>query len=113
MRRVLWALGAALLLFVGYEAFAVWRAWQRTPQVVALARTGELKLADVSPLRLQWLLMIEDPSFRSHHGTDWSTPSQGNTNLTQGLTLPWHRPSSARRSAQTRGTFMAKAKLRR
>jgi hypothetical protein len=47
---------AALLALIIYEGWALWRAQQRTPEVVWLARTGELALADLTPERRRWLL---------------------------------------------------------
>ena len=78
---------AALLLvgLVAYESYAVWRAKQRTPEVLAAAATGELKLSDVPPRRLAMLLKVEDPNFYGHKGVDFSTPGAGMTSITQGL----------------------------
>jgi membrane carboxypeptidase/penicillin-binding protein len=89
MRRAgKWLLGAAglaLLALALWEGFAVWRAWQRTPAVLAKAAQGELDLSDAGPRRLAWIVKVEDPNFLRHRGFDWSTPGQGNTNLTQSL----------------------------
>lgn len=85
MRKAGALLLAALLLFLAYEGAAVWQAWRQTPGVVQRARTGELALSDLSPERRAWLVQVEDPAFWSHDGTDWTTPGQGNTNLTQSL----------------------------
>lgn len=88
-KRIMRVLGgvvlAALLLFVGYEAYAVWRAQTRTPEVVARARSGELQLSDLTPRRRAMLLAVEDPGFTQHNGWDASTPGQGRTNITQAL----------------------------
>jgi membrane peptidoglycan carboxypeptidase len=85
LRRGGLLLAGALLLFVAYEVFALWRAWQRTPAVVSLARTGPLTLEDLSPERRRWLLAVEDPGFERHRGIDFTTPGQGNTTLPQSL----------------------------
>jgi membrane carboxypeptidase/penicillin-binding protein len=89
MRRPLrWlALTIAILLiaFIAFEAFAVWTARQRTPEVVRVAAEGPLRLSDLSAERQQELLAVEDPSFFRHHGIDFSTPGQGFTTITQGL----------------------------
>jgi membrane peptidoglycan carboxypeptidase len=74
---------AAALLF--YEGLALYRARQRTPDVIATAARGELTLADLSERRRAMLLRVEDPAFYTHRGLDFSTPGQGMTNLTQSL----------------------------
>jgi membrane carboxypeptidase/penicillin-binding protein len=78
-------IAAALLLFVGFEWFAVARARARTPSIIAETAHRELRLGDVGGRRLRMLLRVEDPGFFTHHGVDWSTPGQGMTTLTQGL----------------------------
>ena len=89
MRR--WATGlmalVALLLviLIAYKVFAVWRARERTPQVLAAAGKGELRLQDVGGRRLRMLLRVEDPAFYTHQGVDFSTPGAGMTSITQGL----------------------------
>jgi membrane peptidoglycan carboxypeptidase len=56
--------------------------------------------AGVTPSQLpsrwiEWLLLVEDPAFRSHHGIDLATPGAGWTTLTQGLVkLHFAGPSS-------------------
>ena len=89
MRKALKAIGAvaALLLvgFVAFESYAVWRAKQRTPDVLAAASKGELRLSDVPPRRLAMLIKVEDPNFFGHKGVDFSTPGAGMTTITQGL----------------------------
>ena len=83
--------GLALLLagllagFFLYEAYALWRAHQRTPAVLKRSAEGELQLSDVSPTRQAMLLAVEDPGFHRHRGFDMSTPGQGRTNMTQSL----------------------------
>jgi membrane peptidoglycan carboxypeptidase len=74
-----------LIALVVFEVFAVWRAQQRTPEVLRRAAQGELQLADLSPKRREMLLKVEDPGFYRHKGFDASTPGQGRTNLTQSL----------------------------
>lgn len=89
MRRALKFAGTAVLLlllaFIGFEAFALWRADQRTPRVVAEMAKGELKLSDLPKRRIMMLLKVEDPGFYQHHGLDFSTPGAGMTSITQGL----------------------------
>ena len=40
---------------------------------------------DLGPGRMEQLLLVEDPGFVSHNGTDWTTPGSGLTTLTQSL----------------------------
>lgn len=89
MGRAIRAAGvfAALLiaLLIVFEAFAVWRAKQHTPEALAAASRGELQLADIPPRRRAMLLKIEDPNFYRHKGVDFSTPGAGMTTITQSL----------------------------
>ena len=79
------AIALLLITFILYEAFALWRAQQRTPAVLRRAAEGELALAALTPKRRSMLLAVEDPGFFRHRGVDFSTPGQGKTNLTQSL----------------------------
>ena len=89
MRKALrWTAGilaALLFLLVAYEGYALWKAKQRTPQVLAEAAKGELQLADLPPRRIAMLLKVEDPNFYGHKGVDFSTPGAGMTSITQSL----------------------------
>lgn len=76
---------ALLVALFAYEGFAVWRATQRTPDVLSRAATGELKLGDLPPRRIAMLLKVEDPNFFHHRGVDFSTPGAGMTSITQSL----------------------------
>ena len=85
MRLFFNLLGLALGVLLIFEAYAVWRATQRTPAVLVEAAKGELRIADVPKRRIDMLLKVEDPSFYSHHGVDFSTPGASMTTITQGL----------------------------
>ena len=89
MRKALKSIGAAaallLLGFIAYQAYAIWRAKQRTPAVLEAMSKGELKLSDMDPRRMAMLLKVEDPNFFGHKGVDFSTPGAGMTTITQGL----------------------------
>jgi membrane carboxypeptidase/penicillin-binding protein len=85
VRLFLKLLGLALGAFLIFEAYAVWRATQRTSAVLVEAAKGELRIADVPKRRIDMLLKVEDPSFYSHHGVDFSTPGASMTTITQGL----------------------------
>ena len=88
-RRVVRIVGFALLGLIAalaaYELFALYRARQATPDVLAAAAKGELKFADVPKRRLDMLVTIEDPGFYRHKGVDFSTPGAGMTSITQSL----------------------------
>ena len=89
MRRAFKIIGLALaillLALIAYEGFAVWRAKQRTPAVLAEAAKGELNLADVPLPRIAMIIKVEDPGFYRHHGFDYSTPGASMTSITQSL----------------------------
>ena len=80
-----WILFALFILFLLGQFFGLWRAYQRTPDAVAIARQGELKLSNLSDDRRAILLAVEDPGFATHHGIDWSTPGAGMTTIAQAL----------------------------
>jgi membrane peptidoglycan carboxypeptidase len=68
----------------------VWMAWiwWRTPEIVREAETSiaePLDPAELPPGRIDDLLAVEDPAFRTHSGIDLSTPGAGWTTITQGL----------------------------
>ena len=50
---------ALLTALIAYEAYALWRAHQRTPQVLAGAAKGELSLEEVGPRRVAMLVKEE------------------------------------------------------
>lgn len=89
MTKALRSAGYALLAMLGllliWESCALWRAKQRTAEVLREANAGELRLADLDPRRKAMLLKVEDPGFYAHKGVDYSTAGQGATTLTQGL----------------------------
>ena len=89
MRKFLRWVGAvvmALLFALAlYEGYALWRASERTPDVLAKAAQGELDLTDIPERRLAMLVRIEDPGFYHHRGIDFSTPGAGMTSITQSL----------------------------
>jgi membrane carboxypeptidase/penicillin-binding protein len=68
-----------------YELFALHRARQATPQVLAAAAQGELSIEDIPRRRLAMLLKVENPGFYSHRGVDFSTRGAGMTSITQSL----------------------------
>ncbi len=78
MRRALRisSAGAGLLVaaFLIYEGFALFRAKQRAPAVLAAAAKGELALDALTDRRRAMLLKVEDPGFYDHRGVDFATP---------------------------------------
>jgi membrane peptidoglycan carboxypeptidase len=84
-RIALLAIAIPLAALTLYEGYAVFRAKQRTPAVLAAAAQGELAYGDLSPRRRAMLLRVEDPSFFQHRGIDFSTPGAGMTTITQSL----------------------------
>lgn len=56
-----------------------WRPYQGEPRLL------RPKLSELSPERLDWLIQIQDPGFRSHRGVDLSTPGAGLTTISQSL----------------------------
>ena len=76
---------ALLAILVAYELFALYRARQATPRVLAAATQGELEPADLPKQRLEMLIKVEDPGFYAHRGVDFSTPGAGMTSITQSL----------------------------
>lgn len=85
VRRLLGAVLIGVIALVAYEGWAVWRARQRTPAIIAQLAQAPVKLSDVSPARLAMLERVEDPGLRSHHGVDGITPGSGQTTITQSL----------------------------
>jgi membrane peptidoglycan carboxypeptidase len=80
----------ALLVAGVVVGVVVWTAWiwWRTPAIVREAEgsIGEpLAPSDLPPGRIEDLLAVEDPAFRTHRGIDVSTPGAGWTTIPQGL----------------------------
>lgn len=85
LRIIALALLGLLVALAAYELFAVHRARQATPQVLAAAAKGELKIGEAPKRRLDMLVRVEDPGFYRHKGVDFSTPGAGMTSITQSL----------------------------
>ncbi|WP_159726187.1 transglycosylase domain-containing protein [Methylosinus sp. Ce-a6] len=81
------AAAVALLGFVGYEAVSVALARAATPEIFARyeAETdnGAKPPAGLSGERIETLLKVQDPSFWTHGGVDWSAPLA--TTVTQSI----------------------------
>jgi len=78
---------AALLGLIGYEAVSVALARAATPEIFAryeAATDNGAKLPEgLSSERIETLLAVQDPSFWTHGGVDWSAPLA--TTVTQSL----------------------------
>ncbi|CAN5464447.1 hypothetical protein BH10PSE14_BH10PSE14_43120 [soil metagenome] len=85
LKRGAVAVAALLLLFIGFETFAVLRAKARTPGILAAHAHPVTTLDQLGRRRLAILLRVEDPGFFRHRGVDYATAGQGATTLTQGL----------------------------
>jgi membrane peptidoglycan carboxypeptidase len=80
------ALAALLAGLIGYEAWRVFDARARTPQLIRNAlNEADPQLAALPRAWVEALILVEDPSFYANDGLDFKTPGQGATTLTQGL----------------------------
>ena len=81
-------LGLAVLFatLAGYESWRVHVARSTTQALMqgALAK-ADPEIAKLSPQRIDMFLRVEDPTFWSNDGIDFSTPGAGATTVTQGL----------------------------
>jgi membrane carboxypeptidase/penicillin-binding protein len=86
IRKLALALAAALILYVAYLGWRIAGERRdvaaRVDAIIAKADADELAL---SSNRIQILLRVEDPTFRSNKGIDLSTPGAGMTTLSQSL----------------------------
>lgn len=73
------------IAFLAYEGAMVWRAREKTPEILAAVADRPVTLDMLTPERRHLLLSVEDPSFYRNQGVDFSTPGQGMTTLTQAL----------------------------
>lgn len=90
MRRALrYLLIGVLLAACGLNLWWLWRvrdAAARASALIAQTLAEADPALDALPLaRIDVLLAVEDPSFWANDGTDFKTPGQGWTTLTQGL----------------------------
>ena len=90
------AVVAVLLLgLAAYESLRVFQARGQTPTLIA-AIPADPEISRLSPERIDMLLRVEDPTFWSNDGTDYSSPGAGNTTLTQGLAKNLYFPGGFR-----------------
>jgi membrane peptidoglycan carboxypeptidase len=87
-KSVLVCLLAVTAAVVGYYTVAVVAARHKTPGIVASYYSSgaiEIPAKSLSARQLEILLRVEDPSFYTHHGVDFTTPGAGWTTITQAL----------------------------
>jgi hypothetical protein len=87
-----WAKGSLAVVAVLLVMAGSWLGWRvldaraRTPRLLAVANARvDPELASLTPARIAILLRVEDPSFETNDGTDFETPGQGLTTLTQAV----------------------------
>ena len=88
-------LGLLLMALAGYETFRVFQARGQTPALIA-AIPIDPDIIHLPADRVAMLLAVEDPTFWSNDGTDFSSPGAGNTTLTQGLAKLLYFPNGFR-----------------
>ncbi|NWH07611.1 MAG: transglycosylase domain-containing protein [Alphaproteobacteria bacterium] len=77
---------AAFLIFAAYEAWRVLEAQKiARARIEAALAAQDPQVEKLSKARLDMLVAIEDPTFWANDGTDFSTPGQGWTTITQSL----------------------------
>ena len=75
-------------LIILYYTTVVVKAYIETPEIISKILNSDkivLRLEDFPDNYLRILLTVEDPSFYSHRGVDFSTPGGGITTVTQGI----------------------------
>ena len=86
IRKLGWAVAAVLILYLGYLGWRIADERRdvagKVGRVIAQADPAELSLPRD---RVDALLRVEDPTFRTNKGIDLSTPGAGMTTLSQGL----------------------------
>lgn len=85
---LLGTLSFCVLWFLGWEAWAVYDARQKTPAIFAPYQDGAalaITWDDLSARQQNILLTVEDPRFFQHGGVDIQTPGAGITTITQAL----------------------------
>ena len=81
----------ALVIVMAVLAYGLHGYFSARADAASLSRRADALIAqhrgpeDLGPGRIQQLLLVEDPGFWTHDGTDWRTPGSGLTTLTQSL----------------------------
>ncbi|PWB94025.1 transglycosylase domain-containing protein [Methylosinus sporium] len=107
---ILIAAAAASLGLVGYEAVSVALARSETPEIFAryeAATDNGAKLpAGLSSERIETLIKVQDPSFWTHGGVDWSAPLT-TTTVTQSVVKRLYFENFQKGFAKIRQTLIA------
>lgn len=119
MRRIAFIVLAALLLSATGTSLYYWnevrnaRAETITLVKQAFDKFGRrVALKDVPAARIDLLLKIEDPKFRTHRGVDLATQGAGMTTITQGLAKLLYFPGGFQQGiAKIRQTLVAQYAL--
>ncbi|MEO7410634.1 MAG: transglycosylase domain-containing protein [Sphingomicrobium sp.] len=86
IRKLALAVGALLIAYCLYLGWRVaterGRIANRVDSIIAAADPADVTL---SPARTAILLLVEDPTFRTNKGLDFSTPGGGMTTISQSL----------------------------
>lgn len=92
MKRAAYFLDTVIvLIFVALLAYGVEGYFSARSDARSLGLRANKLIAehrgpkDLGPGRIDQLLMVEDPGFWTHSGTNWTTPGSGLTTLTQSL----------------------------
>lgn len=89
---VVLALALAGLVFLG----SAWATAGEVRERAELSGKGQgVTVAELPDRWIEWLILVEDPAFFTHHGVDMSTPGAGWTTITQGL-VKLHYPGPSR-----------------
>ncbi len=119
LRRIVFGIIFALALLASGITIYYWNeiriARAETPALVkqAFDKFGrKIVLRDVSQDRIDLLLKIEDPKFKTHRGVDLTTPGAGMTTITQGLVKLLYFPDGFTKGiAKIRQTLIAEYAL--
>lgn len=119
MRRIAIIVLAALPLGATVAALHYWNEVRvaRTETNALMNKVADrygrrVGLKDVPEARINLLLKIEDPMFKTHHGVDLATPGAGMTTITQGLAKLLYFPGGFRQGiAKIRQTVIAEYAL--
>ncbi|MBU3888659.1 hypothetical protein FM996_11945 [Methylosinus sporium] len=107
---ILIAAAAASLGLVGYEAVSVALARSETPEIFAryeaATDNGAKPPAGLSSERIETLIKVQDPSFWTHGGVDWSAPLT-TTTVTQSVVKRLYFENFQKGFAKIRQTLIA------
>jgi membrane peptidoglycan carboxypeptidase len=119
MRRIaIIVLAALLLAATGASLHYCSEVREARAETITLVKQAfdkfgrRVALKDVPTARIDLLLKIEDPKFRTHRGVDLATPGAGMTTITQGLAKLLYFPGGFQQGiAKVRQTLVAEYAL--